>query len=81
MTTEGLRPIRCHSCGKLICEADGTVVFRCPRCKRTCICTADLEARLLPDHLGIVAVGESDHVELGQLFVRHMGESECRVVR
>lgn len=34
MTTEGLRPIRCRSCGKLICEADGTVVFRCPRCKR-----------------------------------------------
>ena len=34
MTTEGLRPIRCQSCGKLICEADGTVVFRCPRCKR-----------------------------------------------
>ena len=34
MTSVGLRPIRCHSCGKLICEADGTVVFRCPRCKR-----------------------------------------------
>jgi len=34
MTPEGLRPIRCESCGKLICEADGTVVFRCPRCKR-----------------------------------------------
>jgi phage FluMu protein Com len=34
MTPEGLRPIRCQSCGKLICEADGTVVFRCPRCKR-----------------------------------------------
>lgn len=34
MTPEGLRPIRCKSCGKLICEADGTVVFRCPRCKR-----------------------------------------------
>lgn len=33
MTPEGLRPIRCQSCGKLICEADGTVVFRCPRCK------------------------------------------------
>jgi phage FluMu protein Com len=34
MTTgDGLRPIRCQSCGKLICEADGTVVFRCPRCK------------------------------------------------
>lgn len=37
--------------------------------------------RLLPDHLGIVAVGESDHIELGQLVVRHVGESECRVVR
>lgn len=34
MTPEGLRPIRCQSCGKLICEADGIVVFRCPRCKR-----------------------------------------------
>jgi phage FluMu protein Com len=34
MTPEGLRPIRCQACGKLICEADGTVVFRCPRCKR-----------------------------------------------
>jgi len=34
MTTEGLRPIRCQSCRKLICESDGTVVFRCPRCKR-----------------------------------------------
>lgn len=34
MTTEGLRPIRCESCGKLICEADGTVAYRCPRCKR-----------------------------------------------
>jgi phage FluMu protein Com len=34
MTPEGLRPIRCASCGKLICEADGTVVFRCPRCKQ-----------------------------------------------
>ena len=34
MTTEGLRRIRCQSCGKLICEADGTVVSRCPRCKR-----------------------------------------------
>jgi hypothetical protein len=34
MTPEGLRPIRCQSCGKLICEADGTVVFRGPRCKR-----------------------------------------------
>lgn len=32
--TLGLRPIRCVSCGKLICESDGTVVFRCPRCKR-----------------------------------------------
>jgi phage FluMu protein Com len=31
---ERLRPIRCQSCGKLICEADGTVVFRCSRCKR-----------------------------------------------
>lgn len=34
MTPEGLRPIRCSSCGKLVCEADGVVVFRCPRCKR-----------------------------------------------
>lgn len=34
MTPEALRPIRCQPCGKLICEADGTVVFRCPRCKR-----------------------------------------------
>lgn len=34
MTPEGLRPIRCQSCAKLICEADGTVVFRCARCKR-----------------------------------------------
>lgn len=34
MKAEDLRPIRCQSCGKLICEADGTVVFRCPRCKR-----------------------------------------------
>jgi phage FluMu protein Com len=34
MTTEGPRPIRCQSCGKLICEADGTVLFRSPRCKR-----------------------------------------------
>ena len=34
MIVEGLRPIRCQSCAKLICEADGTVVFRCPRCKR-----------------------------------------------
>jgi len=34
MMLEGLRPIRCQSCGKLICEADGTVAFRCPRCKR-----------------------------------------------
>lgn len=34
MTPKALRPIRCASCGKLICEADGTVVFRCPRCKR-----------------------------------------------
>lgn len=34
MSMEGLRPIRCQSCGKLICEADGNVVFRCPRCKR-----------------------------------------------
>ncbi len=34
MMPEGLRPIRCQSCGRLICEADGTVVFRCPRCKR-----------------------------------------------
>ena len=34
MTLQGLRPIRCQSCGKLVCEADGTVVFRCPRCKR-----------------------------------------------
>jgi predicted RNA-binding Zn-ribbon protein involved in translation (DUF1610 family) len=33
MTPDGLRPIRCASCDKLICEADGTVVFRCPRCK------------------------------------------------
>lgn len=35
MTSEGLHPIRCQSCGKLICEADGRVVFRCPRCKRS----------------------------------------------
>lgn len=34
MTREGLRPIRCQSCRKLIGEADGTVMFRCPRCKR-----------------------------------------------
>lgn len=34
MTPEGLRPIRCQSCGKPICEANGMVVFRCPRCKR-----------------------------------------------
>ena len=34
MTPTALRPIRCQSCGKLICEADGTVIFRCPRCKR-----------------------------------------------
>ena len=34
MTPDGLRPIRCQACGKLICEADGTVLFRCPRCKR-----------------------------------------------
>lgn len=34
MTPGALRLIRCASCGKLICEADGTVVFRCPRCKR-----------------------------------------------
>lgn len=34
MTPEGLRPIRCPARGKLICEAEGTVVFRCPRCKR-----------------------------------------------
>lgn len=34
MTPDGLRPIRCQSCRKFICEADGTVVFRCPRCKR-----------------------------------------------
>ncbi len=81
MKLEGLRPIRCQSCGKLVCEADGTVVFRCPRCKRTCICTAESEARLLPDHLGIVAVCESDQIELGQLVVRHMGKSECSVVR
>lgn len=31
---EGLRPIRCQSCGKLICEADGTLLFRCTRCHR-----------------------------------------------
>lgn len=31
---EGLRPICCQSCGKPICKAAGTVVFRCPRCKR-----------------------------------------------
>ena len=34
MTMEALRPIRCQSCGKLVCEAQGAVVFRCPRCKR-----------------------------------------------
>lgn len=34
MMLEGLRPIRCERCGKLICEADGAVIFRCPRCKR-----------------------------------------------
>lgn len=33
MTPEGLRLIRCNSRGKLICKADGTVVFRRPRCK------------------------------------------------
>jgi len=40
MMPEGLRPIRCASCGKLICEADGTVLFRCGRCKRRGISTA-----------------------------------------
>jgi len=29
MTSEALRPIRCQSRGKLICEADGTNVIRC----------------------------------------------------
>lgn len=33
MKSEDLRPIRCQCCGKLICEANGTVAFRCPRCK------------------------------------------------
>lgn len=30
MTSGGCGPIRCQSCGKLVCEADGMVVFRWP---------------------------------------------------
>ena len=53
MKPDGLRPIRCQSCGKLVCEADGTVVFRCPRCKRQNVASeaSDLKHRtVVPGH-------------------------------
>nr|DAF76482.1 MAG TPA: DNA-directed RNA polymerase II subunit [Caudoviricetes sp.] len=29
-----LNPVRCPHCGKLICEADGVIKKKCPRCKQ-----------------------------------------------
>lgn len=49
MMPQGLRPIRCAACGKLICEADGTVVFRCPRCKRRTVSASSNGSIGMPD--------------------------------
>ena len=32
-----LFPVRCPKCGKLICEADGIVKKKCPRCRQVFI--------------------------------------------